>query len=365
LRYLVDLIVGARPNFMKMSSILNAVKYIDSQDLNFDVRLVHTGQHYDEKMSDIFFNQLGIRQPDINLNIGSGSQAEQVANIMIKYECLLESKKCDFCLVVGDVNSTMACAIVAKKMHIKVGHIEGGIRSFDQTMPEEINRMVTDSITDLFFTTSKFAGNNLLGAGISEKRIFFVGNTMIDTLIFNLPKIRPPSGFEDLNKKEFILLTMHRPNNVDSIERLKTLLNGLANAAPEVEIVFPVHPRTQKMLALINHLPDNVKLLGPQPYLEFVWLIKNSVVVVTDSGGITEEATFLKIPCITLRSHTERPETVEIGSNVLVGSSIKCLSKYTKLALMGEWKSSAVPEKWDGHAGRRIVDIINGQIDFL
>ena len=365
MKYLVDLIVGARPNFMKISSVINAFKCVDHRDLNFDVRLIHTGQHYDKKMSATFFNQLGIPQPDINLNVGSGSQAEQVANIMVKYEHLLESEKCDFCLVVGDVNSTMACAIVAKKMHIQVGHIEGGIRSFDQTMPEEINRIVTDSISDLFFTTSQSAGKNLLVAGIPDERIFFVGNTMIDTLIANLPKIKAPSGLEGLNEKAFILLTMHRPSNVDSLENLETLLKGIADISPEVEIVFPVHPRTEKILALIKSLPPNVKLLEPQPYLEFVWLIKNSVVVVTDSGGITEEATYLHIPCITLRSHTERPETVEVGTNILVGSSSQELRKYVQLALRREWKSSAVPEKWDGSAGKRIIDIIHNHLETL
>ncbi len=359
---LIDVIAGARPNFMKIAPIIKAIKLKKLQGKNIQFRLVHTGQHYDEKMSNSFFDQLNIPKPDINLGVGSGSQAKQTSAIMIGYEDLLRRKKPNICLVVGDVNSTMACAIVAKKEGVKVAHVEAGLRSYDMRMPEEINRLVTDTLTDLYFTTSNIAGENLLKSGVDEEKIFFVGNTMIDSLFENLERLKSPSFWEKslLKKGKYLLLTLHRPSNVDVKIDLKNILNGVSKAARDLKVIFPAHPRTVGMLNHFHSLPENLIIVDPQPYLEFIFLVKNSLAVVTDSGGITEETTVLGIPCMTLRDSTERPETITIGTNELIGTNLKLVEPYFDRLFNGKWKKGEIPEKWDGKASKRIVDILQG-----
>jgi len=353
----IDIIVGARPNFMKVASLFIAAKQSKKVFLPFKFRLVHTGQHYDPSMSGAFFEQLGIPQPDINLEVGSGSQAEQTAGIMIGYEKLLQQDRADLCIVVGDVNSTMACAITAQKNGVKVAHIEAGIRSGDWSMPEEINRMVTDAITDYFFTTSETANQNLQALGVSEERIFFVGNTMIDTLLHHIGQIRCPSFWRDLDlsPKSYFVLTLHRPGNVDQSDGFRDLLQAIGESARGVPVIFPVHPRSLKKVREIGEVPENIHLVEPQPYLEFTYLVKNAKAVITDSGGITEEATVLDIPCMTLRDSTERPETISVGSNELVGTRPENIKPFIKKLFDGTWKRGGIPEKWDGQAGLRIL----------
>lgn len=353
----IDLVVGARPNFMKVASLFIAAKQSKKVFSPFKFRLVHTGQHYDPSMSGAFFEQLGIPQPDINLEVGSGSQAEQTAGIMIGYEKLLQQDRADLCIVVGDVNSTMACAITAQKNGVKVAHIEAGIRSGDWSMPEEINRMVTDAITDYFFTTSETANQNLQALGVSKERIFFVGNTMIDTLLHHIGQIRSPSfwGDLDLSPKSYFVLTLHRPGNVDQSDGFRDLLQAIGESARGVPVIFPVHPRSLKKVREIGEVPENIHLVEPQPYLEFTYLVKNAKAVITDSGGITEEATVLDIPCMTLRDSTERPETISVGSNELVGTRPENVKPFLKKLFDGTWKRGGIPEKWDGQAGLRIL----------
>ncbi len=357
---LIDIIAGARPNFMKIAPIIRALDSVNNEGENIKYRLIHTGQHYDKKMSGEFFEQLKIPIPDFNLEVGSGTQAEQAAGIMLKYEKLLLKSLPGVCLVVGDVTSTMACAITARKLCVPVAHVEAGIRSGDWSMPEEINRIVTDSITDYFFTTSRSAGDNLIRSGVRENQIFFVGNTMIDTLIFNEDRIRSPSFWSELNLEsgEYIVLTMHRPSNVDSYVSLQNKILTIANACRGLNVIFPVHPRTQKSLKQIGDFPENIKMVEPQSYLEFIYLVKNAKAVVTDSGGITEEATVMNIPCFSLRDTTERPETVEIGSNELLGSDNKNIKPAFDKLFRNEWKQATVPEKWDGQAGIRIIEAL-------
>ena len=352
----IDIIAGARPNFMKIGPILRAIK-INSKDIILNFRLIHTGQHYDEEMSGSFFKQLDIPKPDCNLGVGSGTQAEQTAQIMIGYEKLLLSSPSDICLVVGDVTSTMACAITAQKLGIPVAHVEAGIRSGDWSMPEEINRMVTDSITNYFFTTSKFANENLKTAGVSDDRVFFVGNTMIDTLLANEKRFQKPSFWDDygLVKNEYFVVTMHRPSNVDGEDNLQGIVNEITKLTRGLPIVFPVHPRTAKVLKNLNNFAPKLYLVKPQPYLEFNYLVQNSKAVITDSGGITEETTVMGVPCITLRDSTERPETVTIGTNELIGTDPGNIKPALDRLFAGEWKKGSIPEKWDGKAGERIV----------
>ena len=353
----IDLIVGARPNFMKISSIIRAMNLRDELKRFLGYRLVHTGQHYDDKMSESFFEQLNIPKPHFNLEAGSGSQAEQTAQIMIGYEKLLLSSPSDLCLVVGDVTSTMACAITAQKLGIPVAHVEAGIRSGDWSMPEEINRMVTDSITNYFFTTSKFANENLKTAGVSDDRVFFVGNTMIDTLLANEKRFQKPSFWDDygLVKNEYFVVTMHRPSNVDGEDNLQRIVNEITKLTRGLPIVFPVHPRTAKVLKNFNNFAQKLYLVKPQPYLEFNYLVQNSKAVITDSGGITEETTVMGVPCITLRDSTERPETVTIGTNELIGTDPENIKPALDRLFAGKWKKGSIPEKWDGKAGERIA----------
>lgn len=356
----VDIIAGARPNFMKIAPIIRAVENRKRAGGPIDYRLVHTGQHYDARMSGDFFAQLGIPEPHVNLEVGSGTQAEQTAAIMIRYEKLLMEQRSDLCLVVGDVTSAMACAIAAQKLCVPVAHVEAGIRSGDWTMPEEINRMVTDSITNHFFTTSEVANQNLRSARVSEDRIHFVGNTMIDTLLTNMERLQKPIFFDalDLKTGEYFVTTLHRPSNVDRGDAFAQLLVAIGEAARELPVVFPVHPRTAKTLRGVAAVPANIHLVDPQPYLEFNYLVRHAKAVITDSGGITEETTVMGVPCITLRNTTERPETVSVGTNELIGTDPAALKPVLDRLFDGQWKRGGIPEKWDGHTGERIVAIL-------
>jgi len=354
---LIDVIAGARPNFMKIAAILRAFDKRIAEGSPLRYRLVHTGQHYDARMSDDFFEQLGIPKPNVNLEVGSGTQAEQTAQIMIRYEKLLIEAPSDLCLVVGDVTSTMACAITAQKLHIKVAHVEAGIRSNDWTMPEEINRLVTDAITNYFFTTSEFANENLRKSGVSDDRIFFVGNTMIDTLLANIHRLQKPTFWDthELVAGEYFVVTLHRPANVDKGDNFSRLLQAICDGARGYKVVFPVHPRTAKTLKEIGDMPNNLILVEPQPYLEFNYLVKNCKAVITDSGGVTEETTVMGIPCMTLRDSTERPETVSVGTNELLGIDPSALAPAFRTLFNGGWKRGTTPSKWDGRAGERIA----------
>lgn len=356
--FMIDIIAGARPNFMKIAPIIRALQARKGGSLSY--RLVHTGQHYDASMSGDFFTQLGIPEPDVNLEVGSGTQAEQTAAIMTRYEKLLLDAPSGLCLVVGDVTSTMACAITAQKLCIPVAHVEAGIRSGDWTMPEEINRMVTDSITNWFFTTSKVANDNLRRSGVEDERLFFVGNTMIDTLLANMARLRAPALWQEhrLTAGEYFVLTLHRPANVDTREGFSRLLTAICEGTRELPVVFPVHPRTAKTLQAITPLPANLLAVDPQPYLEFNYLVKNAKAVITDSGGITEEATVMGVPCMTLRDSTERPETVTIGTNELLGTDPSNLKPALDRLFAGNWKRGSIPELWDGQTGARIVSIL-------
>lgn len=355
---LIDLIAGARPNFMKIAPITHAITKAREEGKNIQFRLIHTGQHYDKNMSDSFFEQLHIPHPDVNLGAGGGTQAEQAAAIMVGYEKLLLEAKPDICLVVGDVTSTMACAIAAQKLHVKVAHVEAGIRSGDWTMPEEINRLVTDSITNYFFTTSEVANQNLRDSGISDDRIFFVGNTMIDTLLKNLPRLSRPEIWDvaGLEAGNYIVMTLHRPANVDEESKLKDLLNEIVTHCKGLPLIFPVHPRTAKMLQGLGVDAPNLHFSEPMSYLEFNYLVKNAKAVITDSGGITEETTVMGVPCMTLRDNTERPETVTLGTNELIGTNPKAIAPAMKTLFAGEWKKGEIPELWDGKTAQRIVE---------
>ena len=357
----IDIIAGARPNFMKIGPIVHAIeKHNATAEKKIEYRLIHTGQHYDKKMSEDFFTQLNIPEPQINLGVGSGTAATQTANIMMRYEEAVKEWKPELCLVVGDVTSTMACAIVAKKEWIKVAHVEGGIRSGDENMPEEINRMVTDSITDYFFTTTALANDNLAALGHGNDKIFFVGNTMIDSLLGNMERLIKPNLFdkENLLDKEYLVMTLHRPSNVDGYENLRTLLSLINDNVGDKKVVFPMHPRTKKMFDQLGIAFDKLIVTGPMSYLEFIYMIKHSAGVVTDSGGITEETTVLNVPCMTLRNSTERPETVTMGTNVIVGTDPNNIVPYLEKLIAGDWKSGSIPDLWDGKTADRIVEIV-------
>jgi UDP-N-acetylglucosamine 2-epimerase (non-hydrolysing) len=356
----ITLVAGARPNFIKIAPIIKAIEKKQEEGYTISFRLIHTGQHYDKNLSETFFEELNIPHPNANLEVKSGSQSVQTAAIMIAFEQELIQNPCDLVLVVGDVNSTMACAIVAKKLNIKVTHVEAGIRSGDMTMPEEINRIVTDSITDYFFTTSTWAGANLLKYGANPSSVHFVGNVMIDTLHQNLDRITPPTFWSEykLEPGNYIILTLHRPANVDEEKSLIDLLEGIDNMVGDKKIIFPIHPRTKAILGETNLKLKNILFVEPQGYLNFMYLIKNSFAVITDSGGISEETTVLGIPCFTMRNNTERPETQTIGTNTLVGTSIENLEKIFGEFLVNGPRKAGIPELWDGKASDRIIAIL-------
>ncbi len=356
----VTIIAGARPNFMKIAPIIHAIKLAKESGKDINFRLIHTGQHYDKKMSGDFFEQLSIPEPHANLEAGGGSQAEQTAVIMVRFEKELLDNPADLVLVVGDVTSTMACAITAQKLHTKVAHVEAGIRSGDWTMPEEINRLVTDSITNYFFTTTEQAGQNLKNSGVCAEQIFLVGNTMIDTLRTQESRFIKPAFWDNyrLEYGKYLVLTLHRPSNVDHKDQLSSLVEVMENNTEGLPVIFPVHPRTKAKLESFGISINNIKLVDAMGYLEFNYLVKHAKGVITDSGGITEETTVMGIPCMTLRTSTERPETCTIGTNELLGTDPEALKVALKKLFSGKWKTGGIPPLWDGNTAKRIVEIL-------
>ena len=356
----LTLIAGARPNFMKIAPIIHALQAAKAEGAAIAYRLVHTGQHYDDKMSGSFFAQLNIPAPDANLEAGGGSQAEQTAQIMVRFEQELLANPTDLVLVVGDVTSTMACAIVAQKLHVKVAHVEAGIRSNDWRMPEEINRLVTDAITNYFFTTTRSAGAELERTGVNPEQIYFVGNTMIDTLLKNRPRFCKPEIWDQLGlkEKEYIVMTLHRPANVDEAQKLKELLAEIINNANGLPLIFPVHPRTAKILENLGIAHPGLHTIEPLGYLEFNYLVERAKAVITDSGGITEETTVMGVPCLTLRDNTERPETITEGTNELIGTDPAAIAPALQRLFAGAWKKGRIPERWDGQAAQRIISTL-------
>ena len=355
MRYL--LVAGARPNFMKIAPIHRA---FSANRNGHELLLVHTGQHYSRNMSDDFFRDLGIPEPGINLEVGSGSQAEQTARIMMAFEPVCVKHRPDWVIVVGDVNSTVACAFTAKKLGIRVAHIEAGLRSRDMSMPEEINRLCTDSISDLLFTTDPMADENLRNEGVAAGKIHFVGNTMIDTLQRQIGRALDWPLPDGLMPGQYAVLTLHRPSNVDSPDRLSSILSAINAIAERLPVVFPVHPRTASRLNGAK-LHPSIRAVEPMSYLPFLGLVARSRIVLTDSGGIQEETTVLGIPCLTMRPNTERPITCEIGTNVLVGTNPTRILQEATAILDGRIRPSAIPEKWDGHAAERIVGVLLSQ----
>jgi len=356
-------VVGARPNLVKIAPLLREMH--NHQEIN--PLLVHTGQHYDERLSDVFFRQMGIGEPDVNLEVGSGSHAWQTAEILKRIEPVLLQYQPDVVLVVGDVNSTIAASLAAVKLGISVAHVEAGLRSFDRAMPEEINRVLTDALADYLFVTEEDAIDNLLREGRSRDCIYLVGNVMIDALRHFLP-LDQKSTLGDqlglnLNKDNgfhsFAVLTLHRPSNVDSPEKLESLLNVIEEVAERLPVIFPIHPRTQKIIATLgNREHSRLKLIPPVGYLDFLFLLSRAKLVLTDSGGIQEETTALGVPCLTLRENTERPVTVTHGTNEIVGLDTAKIRNGVDTVLAGKWKTGGLPQFWDGHAAERIVDIL-------
>lgn len=358
----ITLIAGARPNFMKVAPIIHAIKKAQEKGYKIEYRLVHTGQHYDQAMSESFFEELNIPKPDVNLGCGGGTQAEQAAAIMVEFEKELMGNPADLVMVVGDVTSTMACSIVAKKLNTKVAHVEAGIRSRDLTMPEEINRMVTDVLADYYFTTSETANQNLRKSGAKDEQIFFVGNVMIDTLLANMPRLRKPALYDSLglSEKGYIVLTLHRPANVDEANKLHAMMNEIVGNVKGLPVIFPIHPRTAKIFKESGIEAENLHIVDPMGYLEFNYLTKHAKAVVTDSGGITEETTVMGTPCLTLRDNTERPETITTGTNELVGTNPDAIKPAMDKLFAGKWKKGGIPALWDGKAAVRIVNILKG-----
>jgi len=356
-------VVGARPNFMKVAPIVAAMK---KRPDRFEPLVVHTGQHYDASMSDAFFTDLELPEPDIHLGVGSGTHAVQTAGIMERFEPVVVGQRLDWVLVVGDVNSTIACALVCVKLGIKVAHVEAGLRSRDRTMPEEINRLLTDQIADLLFTTSTDADRNLIAEGIPSERIRFVGNVMIDSLINNLERAKQSNIKSRLALTDgtYAVLTLHRPSNVDNKQTFERILDALESIANSLPIIFPVHPRTRKTIADLGlservQSMKNLRLIDPLGYLDFLSLYSTARLVLTDSGGIQEETTALGIPCLTLRENTERPVTVELGTNVIVGTDTDKIITAAMAALNGSSSNRATQVPlWDGHAAERILDVL-------
>lgn len=354
-------VVGARPNFMKIAPIIDEMR----KHTEIAASLVHTGQHYDEKMSKLFFQDLGLPKPDVYLGVGSGGHGEQTGKVMIEFEKIVAANKPDIVVVVGDVNSTIACGLVAVKMGVKLVHVEAGLRSFDRTMPEEINRILTDQISDYLFLTEREAKENLLREGVAEEKIHFVGNVMIDSLVKHREHAErsPILGDLKLEAGRYGLITLHRPSNVDVKENLDNILQALFQIQRDLPLVFPVHPRTRKQMKLFGfddklaHAP-NLMLTDPLGYLDFLKLMAHARLVITDSGGIQEETTVLGVPCITVRENTERPITVTEGTNVLIGMSRERILEESYKILEGNGKQGRKPELWDGRAAERIVKIL-------
>lgn len=351
------LVAGTRPNFMKIAPIYRA---FSAKCNGRELLLVHTGQHYSRNMSEDFFRDLGIPEPDINLEVGSGSHAEQTARIMLAFEPACIEHRPDWVIVVGDVNSTVACALTAKKLGIRVAHVEAGLRSRDMSMPEEINRLCTDAISDLLFTTDPIADENLRNEGVAAEKIHFVGNTMIDTLHQHIGRAREQPLPDGLTPGQYAVLTLHRPANVDSPDRLAPILGAINMIADRIPVVFPIHPRTASRLNGAE-LHPGVRTMEPMSYLPFLGLVARSRMVLTDSGGIQEETTILGVPCLTMRPNTERPITCAIGTNVLVGTDPKRILDEAQAILDGRTRPGAIPAKWDGHAAERIVDVLLSQ----
>jgi UDP-N-acetylglucosamine 2-epimerase (non-hydrolysing) len=353
-------IVGARPNFMKAAPVMRAINDMKG----IEQTLIHTGQHYDANMSDIFFSQLGMKRPDINLGTGSGSHAFQTGQIMIKLEKIFSELKPDWVFVYGDVNSTLSASLVCAKLHIKLAHVEAGLRSFDRTMPEEINRIVTDSLADVLFTPSQDGNENLIREGVSPGKIHMVGNVMIDTLIRLLPEAKllwpQESGKYQIQRKGYVMVTLHRPSNVDDPDMLGRIIYALNNISRKIPVLFPVHPRTRKRIAGIPgiRISDTIKLIEPIGYIEFLVLQSEASSVITDSGGIQEETTFLGVPCLTVRENTERPVTVTSGTNILIGRDMEKLESEVDNIITGNVRKGSIPQLWDGFSGKRIAEAI-------
>ncbi len=355
----IFVIVGARPNFIKIAPLMELLK----ANKNFNTVLVHSGQHYDYFMSKVFFEELNISEPDYYLNVGSGSQGYQTAEIIKSTEELLEKDRPDMIVVVGDVNTTMASSIAASKLYIKIAHIESGLRSYDRTMPEEINRVITDSLSDFLFTHSREANINLEKEGLEKEKIFFVGNIMIDTIVNNLDRIKNRKKYKEfgLDKGDYILLTMHRPSNVDNRDTFLSIVGALEEISKKTPIIFPIHPRTAKMAQqfgiALNEI-ENLKIIEPLSYIDLLSMENDAKCIITDSGGIQEESTFLNVPCFTVRKNTERPITVEVGSNTIVGTEKDTIVNNVMKCLDGECKYGEVPELWDGQTAKRIIEVI-------
>jgi UDP-N-acetylglucosamine 2-epimerase (non-hydrolysing) len=349
-------VVGARPNFMKAAPVLHALAEQGVRQSPIRQSIVHTGQHYDRNMSDVFFTQLEIPEPDWNLGVGSGTHARQTADIMTAFEPVVIETKPDLVLVYGDVNSTAAAALVCAKLQVRVGHVEAGLRSFDRTMPEEINRVVTDQLADLLFTPSEDGDLNLRNEGIAESRIHRVGNVMIDSLIRLLPEAEkvPRNSLPS----RYALVTLHRPSNVDDEKTLKGILSSLIEISERLPVVFPVHPRTRQRITEFGIEAGRLHLIEPAPYIEFLALLRAAAAVITDSGGIQEETTYLGVPCLTLRANTERPVTVSLGTNLLIGHDLKRLKDEVVRICEGKGKTGLIPPLWDGHAGARIAGVL-------
>ena len=365
----VALVAGARPNFMKLAPIVHALQArkgvagASGIDLRFSI--VHTGQHYDANMSDVFFRELGIPDPDRHLDVGSGTHAEQTARIMVAFEKYLQEDRPDLVVVVGDVNSTVACSLTAKKLGIRVAHVEAGLRSFDTGMPEEINRKVTDSISDLLFVTEESGVRNLRAEGISEEKVFFVGNVMIDTLLRNVAWVdskdfhpSEPVRLFCNSGQRYGVLTLHRPSNVDTKEMLAPIWGAISEVAQQVPVLFPVHPRTLGKIKAFGLDGAGIQMIDPIGYLDMLYAVKGAAIVLTDSGGLQEETTALGVPCVTIRENTERPVTVDIGTNHLVGTTPSAILAASREILAGKGKKGVVPPLWDGRAAERIVDIL-------
>lgn len=346
-------VVGARPNFIKAAPVIRALKRWPETRQT----LVHTGQHYDRNLSDIFFSQLNIPEPDVNLGVGSGSHAWQTAEVMTRFEPLVLERNPDVVVVYGDVNSTVAAALVCSKLFIRVAHVEAGLRSFDRTMPEEINRIVTDRIADMLFTPSEDGDINLQREGVPAEKIYRVGNVMIDSLVQLLPVAvqSPTNGLPE----RFALVTLHRPSNVDDSDRLQGILKVLLELNEQLDVVFPTHPRTRQRIEQFGINIEKLHLAEPLPYIEFLSLQRRAAMVITDSGGIQEEATYLGVPCLTLRSNTERPVTVTLGTNVLIGQDLGRLGSEASKILEGKGKKGTLPPLWDGHAAERIAEALH------